>query len=216
MFTRKLRGHVATTIARSPDRPHREAGRSDERDCSEERCGVTVRSLDASDGPVTVLRGARANADVRQVRIAAFALCVAALVTSVVVLFVAGAEKNAQIDRLHQQGVPVEVTVSGCLGLMGGSGSNLAGYNCRASFALAGRYYSDDVPGSALYSPGTRLRAVVVPSDPALLSTPAVLAAEQASDRVFLVPTALLVVFGITVGALMIKRRRTRSLQRVR
>ena len=170
--------------------------------------GRSMRALAPREGPVTVLRGASTDVDAGRVGMAALLLGVACLVAIIAVLFVAGADKNAQIDHLRQQGVPVEATVSGCIGLMGGSGSNQAGYDCKASFALEGRSYSDDLPGSVLYSPGARLRAVVVPTDPALLSTPRVLAAEQASGRVFVLPTALLAVLGGIVGALLIKWRR--------
>ena len=84
---------------------------------------------------------------------------------------------------------------------MGGSGSNLAGYNCRASFALAGGTTATTFLGA----PSILRARGCVPSwflRTPPCSTPAVLAAEQAREIVFLVPTALLVVFGITVGAL--------------
>ena len=51
-------------------------------------------------------------------------LTLGALAVTSALLFVAGAEKNASITRLHQQAVPVEMTVGGCRGLLGGSGSN--------------------------------------------------------------------------------------------
>jgi hypothetical protein len=134
-----------------------------------------------------------------------------ALAATAAVLFIAGVNKNSQITRLRQQGVPVEVTVSGCLGLMGGSGSNLAGHACKGTFALDGHRYSDAIPGSALYSPGTRIRAVTVPADPALLSTPRVLATQRPSVRVFILPTVLLVFLGLLVAAASLKRGRIRG-----
>ena len=115
-----------------------------------------------------------------------------ALTAAVVVLFVAGLQKNAQITLLRDQGVAVEVTVSDCFGLMGGSGSNLTGYECRGTFTLDGHRYDDPIPGGAPYSPGTTLQAVSVPEDPALLSTPRAMAAQQASWRVFVLPVLLL------------------------
>ena len=100
------------------------------------------------------LRGASVEVDARRVGHAVVGICLTALAATVIVLFVAGIQKNAQITRLRRQGVAVEVTVSGCLGLMGGSGSNLAGYECKGTFSLDGHRYSDAIPGSAFYSPG--------------------------------------------------------------
>ena len=88
--------------------------------------------------PVTTLRGASVNVDIRRVTHLVVGACLMALAAAVIILFVAGVQKNAQITRLHKQGVAVKVTVSGCIGLMGGSGSNIAGYDCTGAFTLAG------------------------------------------------------------------------------
>jgi hypothetical protein len=134
-----------------------------------------------------------------------------ALAVLVVVLYVAGFQKNAQITRLRRHGVPVEVTVSGCLGLMGGSGSNLAGYDCRGTFTIDGHRYNEAIPGNTFHRPGATLRAVTVPDDPALLSTVRALATEHPSQSVFILPTILLVVLAFGVGALDLRRRHVRA-----
>ena len=169
---------------------------------------VTTGRIGAAGEPVMTLRGASVEVEVRRVEHAVVGACLMALAATVIVLFVAGIQKNAQITRLHKQGVAVEVTVSGCLGLMGGSGSNLAGYECKGTFTLDGHRYSDAIPGSALYSPGTTLRAVAVPEDPTLLSTPRAMATQHTSWRVFICPTVLLVILGLLVGAVVLKRRK--------
>jgi hypothetical protein len=156
--------------------------------------------------PVTTLRGASVKADSRRVTHLVAAACLMALAAAIIVLFVAGVEKNAQITRLRNQGIPVEVTVSGCLGLMGGSGSNTAGYDCTGSFTLGGHRYREAIPGNVLYSPGTRIRAVAVPQDPALVSTPSALGTQHASARVFLLPAVLLALLGLVSAALVVKR----------
>jgi hypothetical protein len=156
--------------------------------------------------PVTTLRGARVDVDARRVTRLVAGACLMALAAAVIVLFVAGVQKNAQLTRLRNQGVPVEVTVSGCLGLMGGSGSNSAGYDCTGAFTLAGHRYHEAIPGSALYSPGTRIRAVAVPQDPALLATPRALVTQHASGRVFLLPAVLLALLGLSSATLVLKR----------
>ena len=167
---------------------------------------MKTKGIGAPGQPVSTLRGAAVEVDVRRAGQVFGGLCLLALAATAVVLLVAGFQKNAQITRLHQQGVGLEVKVSGCIGLMGGSGSNAAGYQCRATFTLDGRRYNDAIPGTALYAPNTSLRAIVVPGDPALLSTPRALATEHASSRVFVLPAALLVLLGLVVGAGALKR----------
>jgi hypothetical protein len=139
------------------------------------------------------------------------ALCVLGLAAAVVVLYFAGFEKNAQITRLREHGVDVEVTVTSCMGLMGGSGSNLAGYDCKGTFRLNGRRYRDSIPGTAPHPPGSRLVAVTVAKDPSLLSTPAAIATQRASGRVYLLPSSLLIVL---VGVLTVVMFKWRSLRR--
>jgi hypothetical protein len=167
---------------------------------------VTTGRIGTPGEPVMALRGASVEVDVRRVGHAVVGTFLMALAATVIVLFVAGIQKNAQITRLHRQGVAVEVTVSGCLGLMGGSGSNLAGYECKGTFTLDGHRFSDAIPGSTFYSPGTTLRAVAVPDDPALLSTPRDMATEHSSWRVFVLPALLLVILGLIAGAVLVKR----------
>ncbi len=150
--------------------------------------------------------------DVRRVGRAVVFLCLLGLAVLVTVLFVAGLQKNSQITRLRQQGVPVEVTMTGCIGLAGGSGSNLAGYECRGTFSLDGRRYSEVIPGNMFRRPGTTVAAVTVTGDAALVTTAASLETEHASAGVFVLPTMLLVVLLVGVAAVVLRRRRlTRS-----
>ena len=163
---------------------------------------------------VTTLRGAGVEVDVGRAGLVAIGVCLLALAATVTVLLAAGIEKNAQITRLRHDGVPVEVTVTGCFGLMGGSGSNLAGYDCKGTFTLGGRRYSDAIPGNALFSSGTRLRGIAVPEDPGLFSTPRVLATERPSSRVFLLPGLLLAALVLGTAGLIMKRRGLRAASR--
>jgi hypothetical protein len=157
------------------------------------------------------LRGAGVEADAHHVQRAVVGVGLVALSVAVVGLFLIGAHKNAQITRLHQEGVAVAATVSSCHGLMGGSGSNLVGYDCRATFTLDGRRFDEALPGTAFHPPGATLRAVSVPGDPALLSTVSALAGQHPSRRVFVLPTVLLGVLALMVAALVRKRRRNLS-----
>ena len=180
--------------------------------------GTEVRSLESGlemespDQPLTTLRGASVAVDARVVGRVVMAVCLVGLAVLAVVLMVAGAHKNAQINGLRQHGVPVIDTVSACSGLLGGSGSNAAGYRCRGTFTIAGRSYTEDIPGNVLYAPGSKVQVIADPDDPGLMTTPSVLATEHASSGVFILPAVLLVVLVVTVGALALRRRSTRSL----
>jgi hypothetical protein len=153
------------------------------------------------------LRGAGVQIDARRAgRVVALA-GLATLAVLVVVFFVVGIEKISQINRFHHHGVNVTFTVSGCLGLLGGSGSNVAGYSCRGSFTIGGHRYDEPIPGSTFYRPGTTLRAITVPGDPALVAPSAMVAGEHTSMTVFILPAVFLGVLLLVVGAVLLHRR---------
>jgi len=164
-----------------------------------------------SQEPVSTLRGASVNYDARRVGRAVVGLCLVALLVLVVIFTVAGVHKNSQINRLHHDGVPVTVTVTSCLGLMGGSGSNAAGYSCTGTFAIDGKRYSESLPGTAFHNAHSTLAAIVVPSDPALVSPTSIANSEHAGLSVFLVPAILLVGLLLLVGLIALLQRRSRS-----
>jgi hypothetical protein len=166
--------------------------------------------IDPSDQPVMALRGAGVEVNARHVGRVVVALCLVALAVLTVILFQAGVDKNAQITSLRQHGVAVEVTVSGCLGMMGGSGSNLVGYECRGTFTIDGHRYNDAIPGTALHAPRSTIRGITVPGDPALLSTPDAVATQHSSWKVFILPTILLVVLVLLIIAIVLRRRHIR------
>ncbi len=142
-----------------------------------------VRST-CSQQPLTTLRGAPVAVDSRRATRLVVTFCLAALGLAVVSLFVAGINKNAQVTLLRQHGVRVEVTVTGCRGLLGGSGSNAVGATCRGTFVLDGRSYSDTIPGDTLRGPGTTLRLVTAESDPGVVATVHQAETEHASWRI--------------------------------
>ena len=121
----------------------------------------------------------------------------------IVVFTVAGIHSNNQIDALHDQGVPVTVTVTGCLGLLGGSGSNAAGYSCHGSYTIGGHRYTESLPGTAFHRPGSTIPAVAVPGDPALLSPLSVVDRQRSSAGVFVVPAVLAGVLLALVGVIV-------------
>jgi hypothetical protein len=134
-------------------------------------------------------------------------LVVLAVVT--VVLFVAGADKNAQQTSLSRDGVPVSVTVTHCLAEMGGSGSNLTGYACTGTYIVDGTKYTESIPGNAFHDPDSSVKGVTVPGNPSLLSTADIVRAQPPSWKVFIVPTVLLVVL-VALVVWIVARRRSR------
>jgi hypothetical protein len=116
--------------------------------------------------------------------------------------------RNSQINELRHDGVPVTVTVTNCLGLMGGSGSNAAGYSCTGSFTINGARYTEALPGTLFHAVGATVAATVVPDDPALVSPDAILRTQHASNSVFVLPLVLLVVLVLFVALIAVVRRR--------
>jgi hypothetical protein len=158
---------------------------------------------------VAPLRGAGVQIDGRQVARVLLGIVLATLAVLAVAFTVIGVHNNRQIDQLRNQGVSVAVTVTSCQGLLGGSGSNGAGYSCRGTYELGGHRYNETLPGTSLHAPGSVVRAVAVPSDPTLVSPVSVVDAEHASDSVFVLPAVLLVVFVAILVVLVLRRRRT-------
>lgn len=164
----------------------------------------------AGAGPdrVAPLRGAGVDVNARLVGRVLGVGCLVALTVVAVVLLVAGLHDNAQIDALRDHGRPVTVTVTGCMGLLGGSGSNGAGYACTGSFTFDGHTYREAIPGMELRNPGSHVAAVAVAGDPPLLSTRSAVASEHASAGVFLWPLVLLGFVAAGVVAVVVAARR--------
>lgn len=84
-----------------------------------------------------------------------------------------GAHRHAADSAaLRHHGVVVTATVTGCSALLGGSGSNAAGYRCTGVFRLDGRRWTEVLPGNALRVPGSRERVVALPGAPGVLTVP--------------------------------------------
>jgi hypothetical protein len=176
--------------------------------------GRTIMSSEpgTTDQRVGRLRGAGVD-DVDPKALARFAVLLLVLVLAVlvVVLYAAGARKNAQVTKLRDHGVPVVVTVTHCRGELGGSGSNGAGFVCRGAYRLGGRRYVEPIPGNTRYDPGTTIKAVAVPDDPQLVAPAATVAGEHSSATVYVLPTVLLVALLATCGAVLWRWRRRRA-----
>lgn len=157
--------------------------------------------------PVGTLRGAGVQVDTARAGRVAVGLLLVALVAVGALLLVAGYRKNMQIDALRSQGVPVQVTVHHCLGLMGGTGSSPAGYECTGTYTYRGTRYLRGVPGSTFHPDGTVIAGIVARGDPGLLSTPTAVASSHTSTTLYLVSAALLG-SAAAIGAWLVMRRR--------
>ncbi len=161
---------------------------------------------------VGTLRGAGVGTvDTRRVAQVAIGLVLATLLVLVVVFTVTGVHHNEQATRLHSDGVAVTFTVTGCLGLLGGSGTNAAGYSCHGTYTLDGHRYSEQLPGNDFHRPGSRVLAIAVPGDPALVSPAAMVKTEHSSAGVFLLPAVLLAVLALLVLLVVLRRRRRKG-----
>ena len=157
--------------------------------------------------PLTTLRGAPVGVDARRAARVIVTILLTALAALVVSLFVADAHTNAEITSLQRHGVPVEITVSGCNALLGGSGSNAAGYRCRGSFELDGHRYQETVPDDSLYAMGAKVKVIAAKNDPGLIATVHQVRTERASWRLFTVPALLLVVLIASLLAVALRRK---------
>jgi len=131
-----------------------------------------------------------------------------ALAVLIAVLYGAGATKNAQISELRDHPLVLAATVTTCQGQLAGSGSNGVGYACAATYVVKGSRYTETLPGSALHLRGSRVIVTVASDDPGLLSTPALVAHERASVRVFALPTVLLGLLVVLCAWRLATRRR--------
>jgi hypothetical protein len=173
-----------------------------------------VRGNDDAEGKpaerIGQLRGAGVSVDGRRVGQVAIGIVLATLAILAIVFTVVGFHTNLQNDRLHNDGVPVTFTVTGCMGLLGGSGSNAAGYACRGTYTLDGHSYREQLPGDSFHRPESTVPAVAVPGDAALVSPASIVATEHSSASVFVLPAILGSIF-LLLGALLLALRRRRQ-----
>jgi len=154
------------------------------------------------------LRGAGVQVDGRRVGQVVIGIVLATLAILAVVFAAVGVHTNQQDDRLHHDGVPVTFTVTGCLGLLGGSGSNAAGYSCHGTYALDGHRYREQLPGNSFHRPESTVAAIAVPGDPALVSPASIVATEHSSASVFVLPAIMAGILLLLVALLVVLRRR--------
>ncbi len=150
----------------------------------------------AAEGPASQRVGALRGADAIGVGghwwtvVGAMGLVIIAAVLTVSV--VSAANDNNRISRMKEHGVAVTATVTSCVGNLGGSGSNGAGYTCRGRYVIADATYDEVIGAMTTFAaPGAH---VAVTADPARLSTielTSAVAAARTSARRYAIPGAL-------------------------
>jgi hypothetical protein len=117
---------------------------------------------------------------------------IVALAVLVLVLTIEAVHKNSRIHGLQRRGVPVDVTVTSCLGILSGTGITVTSFECSGSFDLAGRSYSAVIAGSNInHAAGDVVKAVADPKHPTSISTPSSLVNAHSSWRAFIGPAVL-------------------------
>jgi hypothetical protein len=112
-------------------------------------------------------------------------------------------------DSLRHRGVPVNVTVTSCLGILSGTGITVTSFQCRGSFDLAGRSYNAVIDGSSVnHAVGDVVKAIADPKHPTSVSTPSSVVGAHSSWRAFIGPAILfLVLVLVIVGGVWSSRR---------
>lgn len=155
------------------------------------------------------LRGAPVAGDGRRLGRTIGWVLVLAMILLGLVMVVAKVDDNNKAHRLHASGIPVTARVTYCLGQLGGSGTNAAGYSCKAAYMVGGAHFDEPVGGLSTFArTGSTLAGVVDPVNHTVLVT-AASASRATSVTAGLVFPILVVVAGLVlVGILVATRRR--------
>jgi hypothetical protein len=164
------------------------------------------------DHHVASLRGASAASVGRRFWLVAGTLGLIAFTVALAVGFLSITNDNARIDRLKDHGISVTVTVIDCIGNVGGSGSNGAGYTCRGQYRVGASTYRELIGSMTTFSAsGTTVRAVADPAHHASVVLASAVKASSASPGSYVVPGLLAIVLVALALALRRVARRTPS-----
>jgi hypothetical protein len=155
------------------------------------------------------LRGPKAQRIGGRFWYATGALLLIAFAAVIIVSFISAAHDNSRIDRLKTSGVPVVVTVTNCIGNIGGSGSNASGYTCHGAYRVKGTKYQEIIGSKSTLSPtGSKVRGVADPARASTVELASAVARSSTSTSVYVVPSVLGCLF---VALTLFYLRRLRS-----
>jgi hypothetical protein len=165
--------------------------------------------MQSDDVAASYIRGGGGIVDARRLFRVVVGSAIVALAALVVVLTIEAAHKNSRIDGLQRRGVPVDVTVTSCLGILSGTGITVTTFQCGGSFDLAGRSYNAVIAGSTInHQAGDVVKAIADPKHPTSVSLASSLVNAHSSWRAFIGPAVLfLLLILLIAGALWWSRR---------
>jgi hypothetical protein len=156
--------------------------------------------LPPSPGPapgdrVASLRGAQAASLGRRFWLRAATVGLVIFAVAIALSFASTLNDHSRLDRMKSHGIPISVTISNCVGNMGGSGSNVAGYVCRGTYALDGVKYNEIISSMTTFaSPGSRVHAIADPSQHGYVALASAITNASSSSAAFVV---LIILFAV-------------------
>jgi hypothetical protein len=155
------------------------------------------------------IRGGAGVVDTRWVFRILTGLAMVVVAALVAVLTIQAADKNSRTDSLRHRGVPVDVTVTKCLGILSGTGITVTTFQCSGTYVVAGRTYNGVIDGSTdNHAAGDVVKAIADPKHPTSISTASSLANADSSWRTFIGPGLLFVLLVLLVAGALWRSRR--------
>jgi len=175
-----------------------------------ERSG-TRATLSPSTPPsdrVVSLRGPEVASIERQVWHRFVAVALALSFAALIVNVVSTAHDNSRIERMKTHGIAVSVTVTRCIGNVGGSGSNGAGYRCHGDYSIAGITYHELIGSMTTFAAsGTKVNSVADPSKPTTVILASALEKSTASSAAY-VPAGLFAIVLVALSMVFVRSTR--------
>jgi hypothetical protein len=164
----------------------------------------------SSPGDAGYIRGGTgAPVDLRRVLQVVLALGIVGLLTAVVVTTISASDQNSRNARLRRAGVPVVVTVTGCVGYGSGIAQAVNYYQCRGTYTMDGHRFDEVIGGLRAQEPvGERLAAVAVRGEASSVTTTRSVAKPGSTFAPYITPIALGAVAMMLALALGLELRR--------
>ena len=162
---------------------------------------------------VSSLRGPEAQRIGGRFWFATGALLLTAFAVVIIVSFISATNDNSRIDRLKARGVSVVVTVTNCVGNIGGSGSNASGYTCHGAYRVKDVRYQEIIGSkSTLSSVGSNVQGIADPAHPSTIELASAVARSSTSPSVYVVPSVLTLLL-VALTLLFLRRLRSSRLR---
>ena len=161
---------------------------------------------------VVSLRGPRVVTIGRKIWYRSVVVVLAMAFAALMVNIVSTTHDNARINRMKSHGIAVSVTVTRCIGNIGGSGSNGVGYTCHGVYSIAGTTYHELIGSMTTFAvSGTKVPSAADPSRPTTVTLASALA-KSAASRAAYVPAGLFAIALIVLTFMFVRfTRRPRS-----